>query len=948
MEQHLNKIQRQKVKVKRGKRRSRRERRWFYFGLWLLALCFFPSEVYAFSAPIESAIRITLDNGLQVILIENHTNPLIASSVIVKAGVRNETPDLNGVSHLLEHLLFNGTSTRTQRQLYDEVDAYGAYNNASTSRDYTLFQMLVRKEYIAQILDIQADMLFNSTLPEENLDKERKIVIEEIVKDQAGTRAHASQLAEDFFNSKLYQGTSYAMPVLGTPESISTIPREKILTYYHRFYKPKNMILILMGDFETKSILEIVRKEFSLPGDKVSDSSQKSEPSPQPDLKIKDRKVYTKPLEGEGDLSQAPTYLNVALPAPQLSEPDFYAFSLLTSILSAEEHPGFRSRDLEALGARDLQLNLDFSDRFSFLVISATLPPASDPEQVLQQVLTKLDQLKAWPLPVGALEKALVKLETDEVLQSEQFHYYAFYKAPYLAAAPFEAVRNYLKNYGSVTSRAIQEVADKYFTSPPVLATLVGPRLKEEEKSVRIRQCEDLAIRECGKLPSTPPQAPPLSLKREVLDNGLTAIVKENPDTRVFAFHLLAKQRKAMEPVGKSGIAEFLHRMLLRGTKYRSAEEISVDLRSIGAVLKVTDDRSIPFDDYYFSPEYSYLRWETTANHAYEGLMQLADLIKNPALDPDQVEQVRARLLNDIREDQESPRIRGRNLFYKSLFGDHPLARPILGEEQDVKSITVEDLKAFHRAYFAPDNLILSVVSNLSAENVLGWLKFYFADLPPYSESRGQKPDLSPIEGAERSKEREGGKTEEPAKQKVEGPGEKKIIEQELRKAQSYIYLGNLFQVNEQDEMAILIMNAILSDRIAFNLREKQGLTYTIGSSVFFSENTGWFQASMGTRPENVPKAQEELVAEIKKFQTEEVPREELERTLNRLLGSLLMRRMTSINQAYFLGLQEFRNKPPDTDHRFVELAQKVTPADIQRVAKTYLDPERYVMVTVK
>ena len=149
-------------------------------GIYLLILIFFLWIPTVPAAPIESATHVTLENGLQVILMENHTSPLITSTVIVKTGVRNETPDINGVSHLLEHLLFNGTSTRTQKQLYDEVDFYGAYNNASTSRDYTLFQMLVRKDYITQILNIQADMLFNSTFPEENVQKERNIVIEEI------------------------------------------------------------------------------------------------------------------------------------------------------------------------------------------------------------------------------------------------------------------------------------------------------------------------------------------------------------------------------------------------------------------------------------------------------------------------------------------------------------------------------------------------------------------------------------------------------------------------------------------------------------------------------------------------------------------------------------------------------------------------------------------------
>lgn len=924
-----------------------------FLALLFSAFCLLP---FAFPAPIESAFHTTLENGLQVILMENHANPLIASSVIVKVGVRNETPDINGVSHLLEHLLFNGTKTRTQRQLYDEVDLYGAYNNASTSRDYTLFQMLVQKEYIIQILNIQADMLFNSILPEENLKKERDIVIEEIVRDQVGTYEHPLLTeAERFFNTKLYQGTSYSMPVLGTPELISKIPREKILAYYHQFYRPDNMILILIGDFEKKIMLESIRREFNvetnrhnLPGYPYLPEkpvfSEKTRFANNLDLKIKGNRVYTKRLKANTDFKATPTYLNIALNAPHISDPDFYAFSLLVSILNSNNHPGFHFKDLETWGIQDLQVNLDFNDQFSFLVISASLTTPSDPEQILQQLLTKLDQLRTWTLTPEILEKALIKLETEEIFQSEQFHYYTFYKAPYLAALPFKEVKSYLKNYESITPESIQRVANEYLTNFPFLATFVEPGQIEEEKQLEIADWK-LGTSPQPQISSLKSSEKPVSLKKEIFDNGLTVIIKENPDTQVFAFHLLVKHRKALEPEGKSGIAEFLHRMLTHGTTYRNTEEISADLKSIGAVLKVTDDRSIPYDDYYFSPEYSYLRFETPVKYAFQGFMQLADLIKNPRFDPDHVEKVRAELLSDLREDQMSPRVQARNLFYQALFGNHPLGKPILGEEQEVTHITVEDLEQFYQAYFAPHNLIITVVSSLPAEKVLTWLKFYFAGIPSCSEAdcKTQIIDLK----------------SEILNLKPEI--RKKVIEQEIGKAQSYIYLGNLFQFKEQDEVAIVVTNALLSDRIAFNLREKQGLAYAIGSSVFlhsfdklrtqdesFLEGIGWFQVFMGTRPENLPRAQEELTAEIKKFRAEEIAPDKLTRIVNRLSGSSLMRRMTSINQAYFLGLQEFRNKPLNADNQFVELAQKLSPADIQRIAHTCLDPEQSIMVIVK
>ena len=152
----------------------------------------------------------TLANGLRVVLIEHHANPMVASSVVVGAGVVNEPEGMNGASHFLEHLLFNGTETRTQRELYDVVDRYGAYNNATTREDHTLFSLLIQKEFLEQGLEIQADMLFHSTLPPDNFEKEKGIVLEELARDRADPYylaalahrrfAYAGMLVQDGFD----------------------------------------------------------------------------------------------------------------------------------------------------------------------------------------------------------------------------------------------------------------------------------------------------------------------------------------------------------------------------------------------------------------------------------------------------------------------------------------------------------------------------------------------------------------------------------------------------------------------------------------------------------------------------------------------------------------------------------------------------------------------------
>jgi len=148
----------------------------------------------------------TLGNGMKLVLKENHSSPMITSVVFVNAGARYENQKTNGITHFLEHLLFNGTNTRDRIELNETITEYGGYINAFTRKDLTAYLVLMPKEYIDIGLDIQSDQLFNSIIPEAELDKERKIVIEEIRK----ANDVPETLAEYFFNEVVFEGTPYA------------------------------------------------------------------------------------------------------------------------------------------------------------------------------------------------------------------------------------------------------------------------------------------------------------------------------------------------------------------------------------------------------------------------------------------------------------------------------------------------------------------------------------------------------------------------------------------------------------------------------------------------------------------------------------------------------------------------------------------------------------------
>ena len=227
----------------------------------IMCLFIFPvvvsSQSYEMKLPTGTSIH-QLDNGLQVLLIENPSLPMVGVNVVVKTGSAYETFATSGMSHMLEHLLFNGTTTRSQKELYDDVDLIGGYNNANTSYYYTNFMMVTPAEKISQGMDVQADMLFNSILPVEKFEKEKGIVLEEI----ARSLGKPNSQMERNNHAILYDGHAMSLPVLGTYATIESMQRDDVNLYYKNAYVPNNMTMSIIGNFESDSMLTLVNKIY--------------------------------------------------------------------------------------------------------------------------------------------------------------------------------------------------------------------------------------------------------------------------------------------------------------------------------------------------------------------------------------------------------------------------------------------------------------------------------------------------------------------------------------------------------------------------------------------------------------------------------------------------------------------------------------------------------------
>lgn len=196
--------------------------------------------------------KVALDNNIPVLMEAAREVHSVCIGIWVKVGSRNETSEKNGISHFLEHMFFKGTQNRTARDIAVEIDSLGGELNALTSTEYTLFYVKVLDEYMEQALNLLTDIFLRSTFPENDIEKEKNIVTEEIkmVEDNPADYVH------DLFSKNIWGEEGIGQPVLGSRETVSSFTKDDIIDHINKYYSAENIIVACSGNFNEAKLLE--------------------------------------------------------------------------------------------------------------------------------------------------------------------------------------------------------------------------------------------------------------------------------------------------------------------------------------------------------------------------------------------------------------------------------------------------------------------------------------------------------------------------------------------------------------------------------------------------------------------------------------------------------------------------------------------------------------------
>ena len=836
------------------------------------------------SNPLPKGVTIQqLDNGMQVLLIENPVLPMVGVNVVVKVGSAYETFASSGMSHMLEHLLFNGTTSRSQKQLYDDVDRIGGYNNANTSEYFTNYMMVTPAENIRKGMEIQADMLFHSVLPEQKFQKEKGIVLEEISK----SLANADEQAERNVISLLFKGHALSLPTLGTYSTIEAMKRDQVYHFYKNNYVPNNMLMSVVGKFDSAEMLKMVNEIYGqeapgkveredIPGWTTGFETKTLKPANQ-------GQIYHRFYDGKQE--QLQLYFKIC----HQKSTSFYEFL------------DIKLRDKEKIFEKILKEN--FKESFQSLKMTTRTTPVAAYVQVRINISGQADAGKIasfvtdklkkcdWQLSGDELQTETAKARTAFLKNIEKPHMFGIFNAHEFAVNGIEGV---LASYGSAAySKARKDLTEFKIDSVPII--IFQHPAEREEKTSTAESGGAKLFSAAGK--------------------SADLIVKQNAASNLLAIHYLIKHKAPLESKFGKAAAKILHDCFGQRMKSETNKKISAGW---GISLKVNDNPFFPMDDRYMNPDYGYIRLEALAEDIPGVIHFLNSQMQN--FEPTQAEYRQA----TAKMKRPNPMMMGGRDMAKKIFNE--TYKNLLYEKnpypQKKEIPSYEELLAFAKNYFRPGNMIISVVSPAAPERVREMFAAFSdsaasADFPVYRQ------ELILRQKAQTIDKQGGGK-------------------------RSYLFWGFIKKINPADKAALKALSLILSDKIIFDIREKQGMAYHMSAGIELTDNKALFYINQGTRPKNVDKLAPQYPGFFSAAMLKDVTEADLEKSLSMYLGRMMFRRLSSINQGYYLGYSYYFHNDINYDQKFLDELKKVKLADVKRVAGKYMQVENPVSVIVR
>lgn len=756
--------------------------------------------------------KYTLPNGLDVILHEDHSTPIVGVNLWYHVGSKNERPGRTGFAHLFEHMMFQGTK-HYDNDYFGPLQKAGARLNGSTNPDRTNYWETVPSNYLELALWMESDRMgfLLPAMSQAKLDNQRDVVKNE--RRQSYENRPYGLTYEVILAAMFPPDHPYSWPTIGSMADITAASRDDVADFFRRYYHPGNASLCIAGDFDPQEAKRLVAKYFG--------------PIPA-GPKVAKLKTWVPPLEKEMRVKMtdrvglARIYLN--WPTVPIFAPGDAELDILSDVLAGGKTSRlYRVLVREKQIAQDVQASQNSGEIAGGFGIIATARPGHTPEEIEKVILAEVERLRADPPSAEEVARAVARLESQLVRALESISEFGGRADRLNMYNTYAGDPGYLQKdferYVKVTPADVQRVVKKYLSGKKMVlevlpgeATAITPDPRVPAAEAREQLAKKVhesrlpaapAIAEDADRKTLPKAGPVPSFKlppihRRVLSNGMHVLVVEKHQFPSVNVNVLFPVGRSNDPAERLGLTNLLAAVWDEGTTSRTADQIADELAGIGASLSLSSD------------------WDVTGARLFtlkrpldKALDIFADVLRNPSFPAPELERQRNMALGRLIQARNEPMVLATLAMGATLYGEnHPYGRPQYGTPTSLKAIARDDLDAFYRARIRPDRATLIAVGDVTPDEVVEALEKSLAGWK--SPGGGEEAKFPAIPEARLSRVT-----------LVDKPGA----------AQSVICVCQVGTDRDSpDYFPLVVMNSIFggqfSSRLNMNLREEKGYTY--------------------------------------------------------------------------------------------------------------------------
>ena len=827
-----------------------------------------------------------LGNGLTVIVKENHSAPIAAVRVHVKAGSIYEGEHLGaGLSHLFEHLLAGGTtSDLTEEQSKEIIEQTGAKFNASTSKGVTQYFLTVPSRHVGVALSTLASWVTRPTFPENEFSREWGVVQRELEMGATDVDREEWKLLDEL----RYRVHPAKYPVIGHQEILQALTRQQIMDYYNTMYIPDHCVVAIVGDIDAEKMLEEIKKEFS-------DFKRRFVPT----INLPEEPEVSSPRKIEKVLPfmQGPARLTVGFPSIDILHPDLYALDTLAGILgngnSSRLYQKLREEKQLVIGVSSFNYTPDYAD--GTFAIQCILDQ-NNIDKTIDEIWAVLNDIKSKGVSAEELNRTKKQLQVSHIRSYQTAEQIASTMAnDYLSTGDTKFSEHYVENMQKVTAAEVQQMAQKYFNSKKQLSLILSGTPLAKKNNNKAQAGKQSAI------------------KKIVLENGLRVLLKRDPTTPLVNMRFMTKGGLIDETDANNGITDMAVSLAIKGTKSYSNNDIVKYFDNVGG---------------YVSPECGNNTFGFSAevmNSDFEKAFDVfSEIVLQPTFPDDQLNRLKPEKLALLSQVKNSWQHEAARHFRASFYTNSPYKRSKYGNQQAINSFTHQQVAEHYNSLIQAKRSVVAIFGDIDMKKAEELVRARFAGV-----NAGNEIDLE--------------------KYATDTNDNKRVIVQKTEKNGSTVVIGipGMRLIDTTDVYPMEVINQIMGSYTGwlFNILRGKSLVYYAYSTDFKGYMPGYIMATAQCEADKAPEVISIIEQQLNKAAKGEISDEEISNAKSNLVNSEVFKRLTIsestmnavIDELYFNDCN-YSNGNPD---RYMS----VTPEQVRNIAKKYFSQPRTITV---